>query len=76
MGLMQAIYMDWIWEFSMRREEGTTADTTMKTCILEKKQESHSEGQKKNLTLASVLELLQNETEPWENCNKCIGEPV
>lgn len=46
MGLMQAIYVGWIWEFSMRREEGTTADTTMKTCILEKKQESHSEGQK------------------------------
>lgn len=46
MGLIQAIYMGWIWGFSMRMEEGITADITMKPCILERKQESHSEGQK------------------------------
>lgn len=46
MGLIEAISMGWIWEFSVRREEGITADTTVKTCILERKQESHSERQK------------------------------
>lgn len=45
-GLIQAIYMGWIWEFSLRREEGITTDTTVKPCVLERKQESHSEGQK------------------------------
>lgn len=29
MGLIQPIYMGWIWEFSMGREESITADTTV-----------------------------------------------
>lgn len=67
--------MVWIWEFLTRREEDVTADTATRPHLLERKQESHSQGQK-CFTAEYVLGLLQNQTELWENVNKNIGEPV
>lgn len=64
--LIQTTYVGWIWEFLLRREEGVMADTAMRPHTLERKQESHSEGQK-NLTLEYVLGVLQNQIEPWES---------
>lgn len=45
--LTQAVYEGWIWEIFVRREEGIMSDTAMRPHTLERKQESHSERQKK-----------------------------